>query len=128
MLDRNTKTRVYGYKTANGDDLFTNYTLRGFVVADSLEEALEHFGLKVSNGYTLVCQLTYGELADTLVEALDDLTDASQELLFAQRNFERATTVTNRLRDLKRDIDSTAHWNEVYGRDNPGDLIVEEDE
>lgn len=46
--------KIYGYKTADSPDFFTTYTVRGFVLADSQEEAAKHFGVKQPNGFDVV--------------------------------------------------------------------------
>jgi hypothetical protein len=49
--------KIYGYKTADSPDLFTTYTIRGFTLADSLEEAAKIFGVENPNGFNVVAEL-----------------------------------------------------------------------
>lgn len=50
--------KIYGYKTADSPDMFTSYTTHGFVRAESLDEAAEHFGVETPNGFDVVAELT----------------------------------------------------------------------
>ena len=61
--------KPYGYKTADSSDFWTTYTVQGFVMAESLEEAAKHFGVKHISGYDTVCELTEKEIDDELVKA-----------------------------------------------------------
>jgi hypothetical protein len=50
--------KIYGYKTADSPDMFTSYTTRGFVLAESREEAAELFGVDRPDGFNVVAELT----------------------------------------------------------------------
>lgn len=66
--------RLYGYKTADGPDLFTTYHVRGFVRARSVVEAARHFGVRADelNGYTIIAPVTPEEHRRGLAEMEKD--------------------------------------------------------
>jgi len=50
--------KIFGFKSTNDSSMFPEYTVRGFCIAETVEEACIHFGVKYNNGYTSVCEVT----------------------------------------------------------------------
>ncbi|MBU8920802.1 MAG: hypothetical protein KOO63_02980 [Bacteroidales bacterium] len=91
-ITRNQK-QVFGYKTADGPDLFTTFTIRGFVRAYTLADALKHFGIKMSTGYDTVAALSPSELRDERRAVKDRVARAAADLQSAKTHYRREKRV-----------------------------------